>query len=499
MSIKPHDHIAAVDLGSNSFRLEIGRIESAAAGSQITRLDYLKESVRQGAGLDDKGRLSEDAMLRGIACLKRFAERLRDFKPQHVRAVATQTLREATNRDDFIARGQAVLGFPIEVISGREEARLIYSGVSRLLADNDEKRLVIDIGGRSTEVILGCGLVPTVAESYKVGSVSVSMRYFPEGKFTDAAFEQAVIAARAALEESTDLFGFNLWDTAYGSSGTAGAVAELLRANGVTDGAITRAALAWATAQLQAAGSADKLKLLGLKEDRKAVLAGGLAVITALFDTFNLSELQPAKGALRQGVMFEIVGREQDGRDLRNDSVSNLQQRFTIDSDQSIRVAQQAQNNLLQLLPDAQSNLHRELRWAAALHELGMAVSHSEYHKHGAYIIAHADAAGFSQPQQERLAALVEGHRGRVKKVEAFLSESAFAAQLLALRVAAIVCHARRAPDASGVKLKSTGAGFSISLRSAWAQAHPQTVYLLNEEVQAWRKAPFLLELLDNK
>jgi exopolyphosphatase / guanosine-5'-triphosphate,3'-diphosphate pyrophosphatase len=340
-------------------------------------------------------------------------------------------------------------------------------------------------------------LVPRAAESYKVGSVSISMRYFPDGKYTDSAFSQAVVAARAALEESTDLFGFNLWDTAYGSSGTAGAVAELLRANNITNGVVTREALAWAQAQLAAAGQVDKLKLLGLKDDRKPVLAGGLAVITALFDTFNLTELQSAKGALRQGVMFDIVGREQDGRDLRNDSVNTLQARFTIDSEQANRIAQLAQNNLLQILPDASPALQRELRWAAQLHELGMTVSHSEYHKHGAYIIANADAAGFSQPQQARLAALVEGHRGRVKKVDAFLTESAFAAQLLALRIAAIVCHARRAPDAGGLKLKRTAAGFSIHLRSTWAEAHPQTVFLLNEEVQAWRKAPFTLELVD--
>jgi exopolyphosphatase/guanosine-5'-triphosphate,3'-diphosphate pyrophosphatase len=486
--------LAAVDLGSNSFRLEVGRLE----GRQVTRVDYLKEAVRLGAGLTDERRLSPEAMARGLACLKRFAERIRDFRPQAVRAVATQTLREAVNRDEFIAKGTAVLGFPIEVIAGREEARLIYQGVSHLLpggGDAPERRLVIDIGGRSTEVILGQGHDSQITESYAVGSVGMTLRFFAEGRIAPHAFAQAIVAAKAELEEAQDLFGHALWDAAYGSSGTFGAVGDLLRANGVTDGRITPEGLHWCRQLLQQAGHIERLKAPGLKDDRKPVLAGGLAVIHALFETFDLPEIWPARGALRQGVLFEIVGREMQGIDPRHETVARLQQRFVADHAQAQRVERSALQFLAMLEPRASSQAQSETAWAARLHELGMSVSHSEFHKHGAYVIEHADAPGFSQPQQSRLAALVLGHRGRLRKIEAQLADRGFATQLLALRLAAIVCHARRDPEPRALALKPTALGFAISADGAWAERHPQSMYLLGEEVEAWRRSGFELKL----
>jgi exopolyphosphatase/guanosine-5'-triphosphate,3'-diphosphate pyrophosphatase len=233
--------LAAIDLGSNSFRLEIGRLSHG----QIHRVEYLKETVRQGNGLDSERLLSDEAMQRGWECLARFAERLSGFKKQQVRAVATQTLREARNRDTFLTRAQQILGFPIEVISGREEARLIYQGVAHLLPQTDDRRLVIDIGGRSTELILGQGLNASVTESYRVGSVAWSMKYFRQGQLDEASFERAEIAAKAILDEALSLVPRQGWDVAYGSSGTVGAVGDILSVAGWTQGLIDREGLAW--------------------------------------------------------------------------------------------------------------------------------------------------------------------------------------------------------------------------------------------------------------
>jgi exopolyphosphatase/guanosine-5'-triphosphate,3'-diphosphate pyrophosphatase len=483
--------LAAIDLGSNSCRLEVGRFE----GGQLIRVDYLKEMVRLGGGLDRELVLSESAMQRALDCLARFGERVRGFAPEQVRAVATQTLREAKNKEDFLKRATKALGFPVEVIAGREEARLIYSGVSHLLPESRERRLVVDIGGRSTELILGKKLDPEKAESFKVGSVSMSMRFFPEGAFAEKIFDNAVIAAQAEFEEAQDVFHATHWDTAYGSSGTIGATAEILRVNGVTGGEITEQGLAWCRDQLLRAGTVSRLKLEGLKEDRKPVFAGGLAVLTAVFGTFGVDQMHAADGALRQGVLFDLLGRREERTDIRGQTIDRLQQRFGVDKAQAHRVEATALLLYGQMAHDADDEDRRMLTWACALHELGMAVSHSEYHKHGAYIIANADAAGFSQPQSAWLADLVMGHRGGLRKVEHRLSDNAFVRQLLSLRIAALLAHARRTPEKKALTLAHQGTSFSLTIDPQWAKHHPQSIYLLNEESEAWRKTAWKLHI----
>ena len=276
--------LAAVDLGSNSFRLEIGRYDQG----HIQRVEYLKEMVRQGGGLDDERNLSDIAMQRGWDCLARFAERLKGFDRNRVRAVATQTLREARNRDTFIHKAQQILGFPIEVIPGLEEARLIFQGVTHLLPQSDERRLVVDIGGRSTELILGRGFNPTCLDSFRLGSVAWSGRYFPDNLFTPEAFRTAEIAAKAVLDEALDMIPRSQWDVAYGSSGTVRAVAEALAANGRDAETISREDLDWLLERLLKAGSVDNLRLEGIKDDRKLVIGGGLSVLRAVFDLFDI-------------------------------------------------------------------------------------------------------------------------------------------------------------------------------------------------------------------
>ena len=485
--------LAAVDLGSNSFRLEIGRYDHG----QIQRVEYLKETVRQGAGLDEVRNLTAEAMQRGWDCLARFGERLSGFRKAQVRAVATQTLREARNRDEFLARAHQVLGFPIDVISGREEARLIYQGVAHLLPQSDERRLVVDIGGRSTELILGRQFEAKVTESYRVGSVAWSMRYFPEGEFSTASFERASIAAKAVLDEAVGRYGGENWDVAYGSSGTIGAVGDILAAAGHGP-SVSREGLQWLLEQLLAARQADRVRLEGLKDDRRPVIGGGLAVLLALFDLLGIQHLQPAAGALRHGVLYDLLDREQGTTDVRSATVQRLATKFGVDLAQAQRVGSVAGQLLRQLrggLDDAATlaRHERKLGWAAMVHEIGSHISHSDYHKHGAYILDNADAPGFAQPELHRLGLLVLGHRGKLRKLEADLSDELFVHQLLCLRIAVILCHARRDPDLRGLQLQPARRGFRLALRPDWARGFPQSAHLLREEAVAWQKIPWTL------
>jgi exopolyphosphatase/guanosine-5'-triphosphate,3'-diphosphate pyrophosphatase len=483
--------LAAVDLGSNSFRLEIGRYEHG----QIHRTEYLKETVRQGNGLDEARNLTAEAMQRGWDCLARFGERLAGFKRSQVRAVATQTLREARNRDEFLSRAHQVLGFPIDVISGREEARLIYQGVAHLLPQSDERRLVVDIGGRSTELILGRQFDASVVESYRVGSVAWSMKHFPSGAFTRDAFERAEVAAKAVLDEAVSAYDKSQWDVAYGSSGTIGAVGDVLTAAGWDSGAITRKGLDWLLAQLLEAGSADKVRLGGLKEDRRAVIGGGISVLLAVFDLLEIDSMQAAQGALRHGVLYDLLDREQGDTDVRVATVQRLATKFGVDARQAERVGQVACHLLRQLDGPDLTRQQRKLGWAAQLHEIGSRISHSDYHKHGAYILDNADAPGFAQPELHRLSLLVLGHRGKLRKLDADFEDADFVAQLMCLRLAVILCHARRDPDLKGLQMAADDHALRLKLRSEWAMAYPQSAHLLREEVAAWQKTPWAFEL----
>lgn len=496
--------LAAVDLGSNSFRLEIGRIEHG----QFYRTEYLKETVRQGNGLDRERNLTPLAMEQGWDCLARFGERLAGFSNSEVRAVATQTLREARNRDEFLVQANAVLGFPIDVISGREEARLIYQGVAHSLPQGDERRLVIDIGGRSTELILGQGFEPSVMESYRVGSIAWSTRYFPNNQFTKHAFQMAEIAAKAVLDEALNAYRRDAWDVAYGSAGTVSAVGDVLAAAGWPAGCVSRDGLDWLQDKLLNAQSADRLRLAGMKDDRRAIIGGGLSILRAVFDLLQIDQMQQATGGLRHGLLFDLMGGTSDQTDVRAKSVQRLATKFATDSVHGLRVGKVAIHLFAQLqteltpanrvgnLPD--ERLNRKLNWAAQLHEIGSRISHSDYHKHGAYILDNADAMGFALSELHKLSQLVLGHRGKLRKLEVDFEDELFVQQLLALRLAVILCHARRDPDLNGFYLTralDNANSFAISCRPEWAQAFPQSAHLLREEVLAWQKTPWALSL----
>lgn len=479
--------LAAVDLGSNSFRLEIGRYDSG----HIERVEYLKETVRQGSGLDENKNLSLVAMERGWECLARFAERLHGFKKNQVRAVATQTLRDARNRDDFLRKAQAILGFTIDVVSGHEEARLIYQGVSHLLPQSDERRLVMDIGGRSTEIILGQGYAPIRMESYRLGSVAWSTRYFPRNQFTPALLQTAVIAAKAVLDEALDTFSASEWTVAYGSSGTVGAVADILGANGFPQGVITRDGLNWLADRMLRAVNSDELRLEGLKEDRRPVLGGGVSVLLALFDLFEFDVMQRAEGALRQGALYDLIDRETDETDVRERTVRWLSERFSVDKAQAQRVSDVATKLFSQVATADPLNgrYSQKLAWAARLHEIGTHISHTSAHRHGAYILDHVDAPGFSMPELHRMSQLVLGQRGKLRKLEADLGDELFAKQLLCLRLAVLLCHARKDPEVGALRLSYRSRGFKLTTVPGWARQFPQSAWLLEEEVEAWQKS----------
>jgi exopolyphosphatase/guanosine-5'-triphosphate,3'-diphosphate pyrophosphatase len=480
--------LAAIDIGSNSFRLEIGRVVSG----RYRRVDYLKETVRLGAGLDDHSRLTEEAALRGLSCLEGFAQHLATFAGVKVRAVATQTLREASNRDEFLQRAQQVLGYPIEVISGREEARLIYAGVSHL-QPSDERRLVVDIGGRSTELILGDGRQPIEAESFAVGSVSLSMRYFGDGRLTAEAFRAAQVAAGAEFEEALSTFSPTRWQQALGSSGTAGAVSQVLEQTGLTDGRISPRGLKALIERCLAAGHVDALDIPGLREDRRAVIPGGLAILYTLVTHFGIEAMWPARGALRQGVIVEmhertLAARSGRGRDIRDETVVALQSRFGVDVAQARRVRAQALSLYESVCPDADPSAIRELAWACELHEIGMVVSHHDHHRHSAYLVSHLDAPGFSQSQQRRLGQLVLAQRGGLRKVEAFLTDEAAAWAVMCLRLAVIRHHARGGAEGPRMGLQREGPQALLKWGRSRTAPSPRTLYLLREEVQAWSR-----------
>jgi exopolyphosphatase / guanosine-5'-triphosphate,3'-diphosphate pyrophosphatase len=531
MTLQNGTRLAALDLGSNSFRLEIGRYDSGS----IHRQAYYKEAIHQGAGLDVNNVLSEEAMQRGWDCLTRFAEQLAGFQHAQVRAVATQTLREAVNREVFLTRAHQILGFPIDVVSGHEEARLIYQGVAHTLPQSDERRLVVDIGGRSSEFILGHGLSASTMQSYRLGSSSWSQRYFADGQLTPTTFHNARIAAMAVLDETSSLFGNSVkgnsivgsrWDIAYGSSGTVGAVAEILSKEGfdaarvaqlsknladVGDGVITLQGLLDLQARLLAFQTIDRIQFDGLKDDRKLVIAGGLVILLAIFELLNIDYMVAAQGALRQGALYDLVDRSDINSDVRLASVNRLAVNFQVDAAQALRVETVASHLFNQHIASYLSlhgldavPLHKKLTWAARLHEMGSLISHDDCHKHGAYILLNADAPGFAVHELQRLSLLVLGHRGKLKKLgDALESDPALAAQLMCLRLAVLLCHARGdvlmgALDTFSMTVNensSVGAAFSFSYPATWETSLPQTVLLLGQESEIWRKTAHTLTL----
>lgn len=482
-----YELIAAVDLGSNSFRLQVGRI----VGNQIYPLDSLKEAVRLAAGLTEERTLDGASQLRALETLSRFGERLRGFLPGAVRAVATNTLRVAKNAPQFLAQAEAALGFPIEVIAGREEARLIYLGVAHSLANPRTQQLVVDIGGGSTEFIVGRNFVPLQLESLYMGCVSHSLKYFPRGRVAKHALKDAELAARKELQTIVAAYRETGWEEAVGSSGTAKAIVDLLELNGLNDDGlpgITLGGLERLKGMLLRAGEVGQLRLEGLRPDRVPVLPGGLSIMSAVFREFGLERMVFSEGALRLGVLYDLLGRYHHD-DQREATVGHFMQRYQVDRRQAARVSQGALALLQQLLPEPDSREQvgaQFLVWAARLHEIGISVAHSSYHKHSAYILANADMPGFSKMDQGRLSRLVLAHRGKLERLQAITRDSSDWLLIFCLRLAALLHRARDDDSPPGLSVAIADHGFQMTVNDAWLSASPMTAGALEEEAKQW-------------
>ncbi len=492
-----YEQIAAIDMGSNSFRLEVGRV----IDDQIYPLDTLKEMIRLASGLDAQNNLDEDSQQRALETLRRFGERLRGFQPDAVRAVATNTLRVAKNTADFLPRAEEALGFPIEVIRGREEARLIYIGVAHSQPPIAEKRLVIDIGGGSTECIIGQGIDPLLMESLYMGCVSYSKRFFPDGKITQKTFEKAELSAAREIESIIKDYRKMGWTEVVASSGTAKAITDLLDVNHMNPEGVTGISLAGMTAlrdQLIKAGNISKLKLANLSDERRPVFAGGVAIMSAIFSTFGIEQISYGEGALRLGVLYDLLGRYHH-RDMRDVCVKQFMQRYQVDIEQAERVKQTALELFKQIVPPESASYENEVKflgWAASLHEVGISIAQIGFHKHGAYILDNADMPGFSKMDQEHLALIVLGQRGKLERFTTATMTESLWRLIFCLRMA-ILFHRSRddQPPPNFVLKQSKSNGFQLELPSDWLNTSPLSAAKLEDEKLLWKNIGMRLDI----
>lgn len=485
---------AAIDLGSNSFHMIVGRLD----GGKLTIVDKLRERVRLAAGLDAAGNILAEAEERAIACLLRFGQRLEGMPTARVRAVGTNTLRKAKNSRGFMARAQEALGYPIETISGREEARLIYLGVAQTMHDVG-RRLVVDIGGGSTEAIIGEGFDILEADSLYMGCVSFSERYF-SGDITSRTFRDAQLAAELELQSITHRYRDVGWEKAVGCSGTIHAVSQILRDNGWAD-TITLKALKKLRKAIISAGHAEKLSLPGLQADRAPVIAGGVAILEALMLDLRAEGMVPSPGALREGVLYDLVGRI-NHEDVRDRTIRWFQNRYHVDMEQAARVEETA----LTLLGQATrtwGDLDEEwaakmLSWAARLHEIGLAIAHTGYQKHGAYLVRHAHLAGFSRDEQRMLSALIACQRRKLKPeyFDAVPSDIVDAVRRLAVlfRLAVRLNRGRDA-ERPPVVLKLKKDRLKVHFPAGWLTHHPLTSAALEDDGRYLSAAGYTLTL----
>jgi exopolyphosphatase / guanosine-5'-triphosphate,3'-diphosphate pyrophosphatase len=475
LPLQDGDLLAAIDLGSNSFHMVVARYVLG----QLRTVDRLREMVRLAEGLDAQRGLTPEVRQRALACLARFGQRLRDIPPQRVRAIATNTVRQLANPEAFLMPAETALGHAIEVVSGREEARLVYLGVAHAQPPRpDQLRLVIDIGGGSTECIIGSGFEPLERESLQAGCVASTRRFFADGKLTKKRWAEALTEVTAEFQQFAGVYRHLGWDEALGSSGTNKAIGEICAALKLTKGAITAEALPKVRDRLLAAGRIDAIDLPGLSEERKPIIAGGVLVLEAAFDALALKRMAVSKAALREGVLYDMLGRG-SGADPRDASVLALMQRYGIDAAQAARVEATA----LQLFDRVAHEWRLQpddrllLAWAARLHELGLAIAHSQYQVHGAYVLEHSDIAGFSQQEQRVLASLVRTHRRGIGKSafdaipDRLLLATRRKAALLRLAVLLHRSHEEMAlPD---MRLVADGDRLVLEVPKRWLDARP--------------------------
>lgn len=481
-----YETVAAVDLGSNSFRLQVGRVVE----NQIYTLDSLKEPVRLASGLSADKRLDLAAQTRALDALRRFGERLRGLDAGAVRVVATNTLRVAKNAVEFLPLAEEALGFPIEIIAGREEARLIYLGAAHSLPTAAHKRLVIDIGGGSTEFIIGKRYEPQLMESLYMGCVSYTQRFFPDRKVDRKRLRDAQVAAAKEIELIAHDYQRLGWKEAVGSSGSARAIADVLELNAMNpngETGITRIGLDRLCVQLVKAGSAEALGLPGISRDRIPVFVGGVAIMSAIFEELGIERMTYADGALRLGVLYDLLGRFHH-HDMRDATVAQFRRRYQVEADQVERVEAAALSALAQLsLGEPDEAEVQFLSWACRLHEIGISIAHNAYHKHGAYILTYADMPGFSKKDQARLAMLVLGHRGKLEKLGGVPADDGIWRLIFCLRLAVLLHRTRDDRMLPEWRVRPSLGGFQLELPADWLEENPWTAAALGEETAIWK------------
>ncbi len=493
------ESVAAVDLGSNSFHMVVARVVD---DTHFHVVDRLRERVVLAAGLDDQHRLSEKAQQRAIACLERFGQRLRELPLHRVRAVGTSALRQAENAPDFLPAAQAALGHPIEIIGGSEEARLIYLGVSHSLADDHGRRLVVDIGGGSTECVLGERFEPIRMDSLGMGCVSYSLRFFPGDKIRGEDFRRAEIAARLKLEPIERRYLDSGWDSCVGSSGTILAVDALLRQNGWSDRGITLAGLRQLKKALIAAGTAAKVAAIpGVQAERASVLPGGVAILTALFEALGVEHMMTTPGSMREGLLYDLLGRIRH-EDVRDRTIRQFCQRYQVDMDQAARVERLALHCLDQLAGAWSIDPvfgRQVLGWATRLHEIGLSIAFAGYHRHSAYLVANSDMPGFSRADQQLLATMLLGQRKKLGR-EVFAALPAQDAELalrlcVLLRLAVRLSRSRSPRPQPPFTVSARKNGLELSFPADWIEGHPLTHADLIEEADKLQGVGFELRV----
>ncbi|MFN0009613.1 MAG: exopolyphosphatase [Planctomycetota bacterium] len=481
--------VAAVDLGSNSFHLVVAR----RVEDDLQILDRSRERVALAEGLDEKKRLSDEAQTRALECLSRFGERLRGMPRDAVRAVGTSALRVARNAHVFLGRANEALGHPVEIIPGAEEARLIYLGVAHDISGNGHLRLVVDIGGGSTECILGRRFDAKRTDSLHMGCVHWSLRFFPDGVLSEEAMNRAVIAARLEVRSLEAPYRAAGWEECLGASGTIVNIESILRENGWSDGGITDKGLRRLRKAIAAAGHIGRLELPGLQPDRMSVIAGGVAILSAIFEGLGLERMRASQGALREGVLYDLLGRIRH-EDVRFRTIRSLAERFGVDREQGERVRSTAHDLFTQVAKDwdlSHEEDERMLAWASRLHELGLAISFSGHHKHGAYLVENSQMPGFSREDQIALASLIGSHRRKptTERMEALppaLQKSTLRLCLL-LRLAVLLNRGRSADAAPRLEMRVKKSGYELRFPAGWLEANPLLRADLEEEERLLR------------
>lgn len=472
---------AAIDLGSNSFRLHIGSYE----GGAIRIIKSARDPIRLAAGLDSEGYLTDQAMQAAWECLTNFRAILNAYSLDAVRVVATNTLRVAKNSAAFLPAAEKAIGYPIEIISGEEEGRLIYMGVASKLALPEERRLVVDIGGGSTEIILGQGSNAQHVESFSIGTVRQALSFFPSGRIDAVSFDAAILSARSYFEDAVMLFGPRHWTQAYGSSGTIRAISEAIAKNGIGDGKLSQTSLHALKQRLVGFGHMQNIDLVGIKSERMVAMVSGLAILLGVMQELGVPSINAVDAGLRMGVLWDLQLRA-TRCDRREQSVLGFLQRLQSDPGRGERVAKTAASLYAQLKPGF-DKYEKYLYWSGLMHEIGFAVSHTSYHKHGAYLVENADLAGFTTREQRTMGALILAQKGNLRKISEMLSDHDFAKAVLALRLAVIFMHARIDDDFGDVRLKMKNK-IELECNREWLKRHPTISFWIGKESGAWEE-----------